>query len=145
MGMTSTRFPLIQKNRQSRLATDEETVSLRDQILSDAEYFATQRIEETGQQIETMFADAKAQIENWWQERREQDEQQLMQIRDDGFKLGFDEGKEQAEFEVHSQWESMLTEAKSILDSAYETKEQIILRSRAFPSRAKCSNCRENH
>ena len=32
-----------------------------------------------------------------------QDEQKLMQIRDDGFKLGFDEGKEQAEFEVHSQ------------------------------------------
>ncbi len=55
-----------------------------------------------------------------------------MQIRDDGFKLGFDEGKEQAEFEVHSQWESMLTEAKSILDSAYETKEQIILEAEPF-------------
>ena len=111
---------------------DEETVSLRDQILSDAEYFATQRIQETGQQIETMFADAKTQIENWWQERREQDEQLLIQIRDDGFKLGFDEGKEQAEFEVHSHWESMLTEAKSILDSAYETKEQIILEAEPF-------------
>lgn len=111
---------------------DEETVSLRDQILSDAEYFAKQRIHETGQQIETMFANANAQIESWWQERREQDEQQLSQIRHDGFKLGFDEGKELAELEVHRHWETMLTEAKSILDSAYETKEQIIQEAEPF-------------
>ncbi|BBH20875.1 hypothetical protein Back11_22200 [Paenibacillus baekrokdamisoli] len=111
---------------------DGETISLRDQILSDAEYFATQRIQETGQQIETMFDEAKLQVESWWQERREQDEHQLEQIREDGFKLGFEEGKARAELEVHAEWEAMLTEAKAILDSAYETKEQIILEAEPF-------------
>lgn len=111
---------------------DEETVSLRDQILSDAESFAKQRIQETGDQIEVMYGDAKAQIEAWWEERREQDTELLDQIRQDGYQLGYDEGAAQARQEVQEQWQSMLVEARAILDSAYETKEQIILEAEPF-------------
>ncbi|MFC0328782.1 FliH/SctL family protein [Paenibacillus sepulcri] len=111
---------------------DEETISLRDQILSDAEEFAKQRIDESSQQIEAMYQEANDQIDGWWLERRLQDEQQLAQIREEGFRQGHSEGKEQAEEEVRAHWESMLTEAKSILDSAYQTKEQIIQESEPF-------------
>lgn len=111
---------------------DEETVTLRDQILSDAESFAKQRIQETGEQIEIMHADAKAQIEAWWEERRKQDTELLGQIRQDGYQLGYEEGASQAKQEVQEQWESMLIEARSILDSAYEMKEQIILEAEPF-------------
>lgn len=110
----------------------EETISLRDQILNDAEYFANQRIQETGEQIETMYAEATSQIDQWWLERRLQDEETMERIREDGHRLGFQEGKEQAEADVRSQWESMLTEAKAILDSSYEMKEQIIQEAEPF-------------
>ncbi|NBD22470.1 FliH/SctL family protein [Paenibacillus glycinis] len=109
-----------------------ETVSLRDQILNDAEQFANQRIQETGEHIETMYADATAQIDQWWLERRLQDEETMASIRREGYELGFQEGKAQAEAEVRAQWEAMLTEAKSILDSSYETKEQIIQEAEPF-------------
>jgi flagellar assembly protein FliH len=111
---------------------DEETLSLRDQILTDAEQFAKQRIEETGEQIEAMYRNANEQIEHWWLERRAEDEKQREEIRNDGFSLGYGEGIIQAEQEVRAQWESMLTEAKSILDSAYQMKEQIIQESEPF-------------
>ncbi|MBW7473300.1 flagellar assembly protein FliH [Paenibacillus oenotherae] len=111
---------------------DEETISLRDQILSDAEQFAKQRIQETGAQIEVMYSDAKSQIEAWWEERREQDTELLGLIRQDGYQLGYDEGFDQAKQEVQEQWEAMLIEARSILDSAYETKEQIIMEAEPF-------------
>ncbi|QHW30069.1 flagellar assembly protein FliH [Paenibacillus rhizovicinus] len=118
--------------QEAPVGPSEETVSLRDQILDDAEQFANQRIQETGEQIETMYADATAQIDQWWLERRLQDDETMERIRHDGYQLGFEEGKAQAEAEVRAQWESMLTEARSILDSSYETKEQIIQEAEPF-------------
>ncbi|SEN31828.1 FliH/SctL family protein [Paenibacillus sp. OV219] len=109
-----------------------ETISLREQILDDAEEFANQRIQETGEQIETMYEDANAQIDQWWLERRLQDEQLQEQIRQDGYSQGYQEGRDAATSEVYAQWEVMLTEAKAILDSAYETKEQIIQEAEPF-------------
>ncbi|GGD68393.1 FliH/SctL family protein [Paenibacillus nasutitermitis] len=113
-------------------AADEETISLRDQILTDAESFAKQRIEESSEQIEEMFKQANDQIDGWWLERRLQDEELMEQIRRDGFQQGHEEGRQNAEQEVRAQWETMLTEARSILDSAYQTKEQIIQESEPF-------------
>lgn len=111
---------------------DEETISLQQQILNDAELVAKQRLEETGQQIEAMFADANEQINQWWQERREQDLEQFEQIRSEGYQQGYTEGKTESEQEVWQQWETALTEAKAILDSAYQTKEQIIQEAEPF-------------
>lgn len=111
---------------------DADTISLRDQILSDAEHFATQRLQEAGEQIEAMYTEAKSQIDSWWQERREQDLLHMEQVRQDGFELGYDEGRAQAEYEARQQWETMLTEAKAILDSAYVMKEQIIREAEPF-------------
>ncbi|WP_090976540.1 FliH/SctL family protein [Paenibacillus sp. CF384] len=109
-----------------------ETLTLRDQILGDAEQFAMQRIQETGEQIEAMHAEANAQIDQWWLERRLQDEQLMEQIHQEGFQQGYQEGKAQAEADVQAHWEVMLTEARSILDSAYDTKEQIIQEAEPF-------------
>ncbi|AZN40852.1 FliH/SctL family protein [Paenibacillus albus] len=109
-----------------------ETISLRDQILDDAEEFANQRIQETGEQIETMYEAANAQIDQWWLERRLQDEQLQEHIRQDGYTQGYQEGRDAATSEVYAQWEVMLTEARAILDSAYETKEQIIQEAEPF-------------
>lgn len=117
---------------QVSVGPSAETISLRDQILEDAEEFAKQRIQETGEQIETMYADANAQIDQWWLERRLQDEELQEQIRQDGYSHGYQEGKDAATAEVYAQWEVMLTEARAILDSAYETKEQIIQEAEPF-------------
>lgn len=109
-----------------------ETITLRDQILGDAEAFANQRLRETGEQIEAMFAEANEQIDQWWLEKRLQDEETMERIRSEGYALGFEDGKARAEAEVRAQWEAMLTEAKAILDSSYETKEQIIQEAEPF-------------
>ncbi|WP_308639244.1 FliH/SctL family protein [Paenibacillus silvisoli] len=110
----------------------EETLLLRDQILEDAEHLANQRIHETGEQIESMFAQASAQIDQWWLERRLQDEELTNHIQQESYQQGYLEGKAQAEADVNAQWEAMLIEAKAILDSAYESKEQIIQEAEPF-------------
>lgn len=121
-----------QEDAAGPVGPDEDTVSLRDQILSDAELFAQQRIQESSEQVEAMYQSAAEQIDNWWLERRLQDEEQREQIRREAFELGHSEGKSQAEQEVRLHWEAMLTEARSILDSAYRMKEQIIQESEPF-------------
>lgn len=114
------------------IGPDEETVSLRDQILNDAELFAKQRLAETAEQIEAMYAEAQEQIERWWQERRDADLQHYEQVRQEGYQVGYDEGKAESLQEVTEQWTLALTEARAILDAAYSMKEQIIQEAEPF-------------
>ncbi|MBB3109390.1 flagellar assembly protein FliH [Paenibacillus phyllosphaerae] len=111
---------------------DEETVSLRDQIINDAESFAKQRMEEAAQEIQGMYEAANAEIEQWWQERRELDLQHFEQMRSDGYQQGYNEGRTEAEEEIRQQWETSLSEAKTILEGAYRMKEEIIQEAEPF-------------
>ncbi|MUT66352.1 FliH/SctL family protein [Paenibacillus sp. NEAU-GSW1] len=118
---------------------DEETISLREQILNDAQSFAEERLREAGKQCEQMIADTEAQIDAWWLEKRLEDEQMAQVSREDGYKQGFMEGSEQAQAELHQQWEQKLVEASAILKSGYEMREQIIQEAEPFLVELSCA------
>lgn len=111
---------------------DEETISIRDQIITDAQSFAEERIREAGEQCEQMIADTEARIDAWWLEKRLEDESFSQASREEGYKQGYAEGREQAEQSLQQQWESRLEEANAILKAAYEMREQIIQEAEPF-------------
>ncbi|MCM3625951.1 FliH/SctL family protein [Paenibacillus glycanilyticus] len=111
---------------------DEETISIRDQIISDAQTFAEERIREAGEQCEQMIADTEARIDAWWLEKRLEDETLSQASREAGFEQGYAQGQEQAEQDLKKEWESRLEEANAILKSAYEMREQIIQEAEPF-------------
>ncbi|MFX3631320.1 MAG: FliH/SctL family protein [Candidatus Pristimantibacillus sp.] len=118
---------------------DEETISLRDQIISDAQQFAEERIRDAGQQCEQMLADAESQIESWWLEKRLEDEAATQASHETGYERGFAEGSEQAAVQLQQEWEHQLAEASTILKSAYDMREQIIQEAEPFLVELSCA------
>ncbi|GLX68480.1 FliH/SctL family protein [Paenibacillus glycanilyticus] len=111
---------------------DEETISIRDQIISDAQTFAEERIREAGEHCEQLIADTEAQIDNWWLEKRLEDETLSKSSQEAGFEQGYAAGREHAELALQQEWENRLEEANAILKSAYEMREQIIQEAEPF-------------
>jgi len=140
-------FHLYQKENEQGAFTeepqepqpDEETISLRDQILGDAKAAADARVQEAAEECEKMLADAQAQIEVWWLEKRNEDEQLRAQQQEAGYQEGIQNGLAQAEAQVRSEWEQSLLEAASILKDAYHTREKIIQEAEPFIIELSCS------
>ncbi|MFF2482652.1 FliH/SctL family protein [Paenibacillus sp. NPDC058071] len=118
---------------------DQETVSLRDQILTDAKAFAEEQVREAGRQSEQMLAEAEEQIDAWWLEKRLQDEEALQASKEEGFAQGIAEGSEQARQQLQQEWQQKLEEASAILKAAYEMREQIIQESEPFLVELSCA------
>jgi len=124
---------------QAEPGPDEETVALRDQILQDAEYFAENRLRETAQECEKMLADAQAQIDVWWLEKREADELASAEARTSGYEQGFAEGTSASEAQLRESWESKIAEAADVLKHAYASREQIIQEAEPFLVELSCA------
>ncbi|MCR2805010.1 FliH/SctL family protein [Paenibacillus soyae] len=118
---------------------DEETLSLRDQILEDAQAFAENRLRETAQDCEKMLADAEAHIEVWWLQKRAEDEQTVEAARKAGFEQGYSEGAAASEADLHEQWRSKLEEASEVLKLAYSSRAQIIQEAEPFLVELSCA------
>jgi len=118
---------------------DATTISLRDQILSDAMSTAEERISEAADECEKLLEDANAQIEVWWLEKRNEDETLQKKHQEEGHQQGYQSGKVQAQQEVRAEWEQNLEEASSILKDAYRTREQIIQEAEPFIVELSCS------
>lgn len=118
---------------------DEETITLRDQILEDAQQFAETRLREAAQECEKMLADAEAQIDVWWLEKRSEDEHASEAARQAGYEQGYAEGAAASEAELQEKWQAKLYEASDVLKLAYTTREQIIQEAEPFLVELSCS------
>ncbi len=118
---------------------DESVLSLRDQILQDAEQFAATRLQEATEESEKLLTDAQQEIDVWWLQKREEDEAAAAASKEEGYELGYTEGRAQAEQAVHLEWAQKLSEAAEILKSAYAMREQIIQEAEPFLVDLSCS------
>ncbi|MFC4775396.1 FliH/SctL family protein [Paenibacillus sp. GCM10023252] len=111
---------------------DEETISLRDQILADAKQFAEEQVRAASEQSEQQLKQAEEDISAWWEERRSQDEFVIVTAQQDGYSQGYADGQAAAEADLKAQWEHRLAEASGILQTSYQMREQIIQESEPF-------------
>ncbi|MNW30494.1 flagellar assembly protein H [compost metagenome] len=114
----------------------EET---RKQMLADAKEFAEEQVRAASEEAEQLLADARAQIEAWWNERRQQDEHLIEAVKSEGFSQGFEEGKTEAQNTLQSKIEEMMSEASSVLQQAYTEKERIIQEAEPFLVELSCA------
>ena len=118
---------------------DEETISLRDQIIDDAKAFAQSRIQEAAVECDKMLKDANEQIEVWWLEKRNQDEQVRQEVRQISYEEGYQEGLVAAQKEIAEKWQKDIEEASAVLKDAYQIREQIILEAEPFIVQLTCT------
>lgn len=114
------------------LAKDKELSQLRDSILSDAKNFAEEEVRSATQEAERMLEEARSTIDNWWSERRSDDEHLRETLRQEAYNQGYQEGIKQAEEEIQAAYEIKISESAEILQQAYLAKEQIIQEAEPF-------------
>lgn len=109
-----------------------EVLAMKEQILQDAEAVAEQEVRQAMQESAALRESAEAEIERWWQERREMDRQAEEEAAQKGFEAGLVQGQAQAEAQVLEQYDGLIGEAKTVLEQAYDMKRQIIQESEPF-------------
>jgi len=122
-----------------RALADAEYIAAKEQLMRDAEAFAEEHIRQAAEEAERLREQAHAEIEDWWQMRRLDDEHHLEQTKEQGFQQGYDEGLVQAEAAVQAQYNEMLAQAKSILEQSFQSKELIIQEAEPFLLELSCA------
>ncbi|MFD0616712.1 FliH/SctL family protein [Paenibacillus sp. GCM10027629] len=118
---------------------EAEYARIRKQIMDEAAVVAEEEVRHASQEAERIVEAARAEADQWWQERRQEDEQLIEISKLDGFERGYQEGIEQAQEATRQQVEQMLAEAKAILEQAYLAKDQIIQEAEPFLVNLSCA------
>ncbi len=109
-----------------------DATSLKKQILDDAEAFASEQIEEAKRECALIRQETESDIASWWESKRAEDVEIANASKQVGFDEGYREGVAQAESALRKEYDDMLAEARSILESSYKLKQQIIQESEPF-------------
>ena len=126
------KYPVIEQldeqdeQEVAPIGPDEETLRLKEQIIEDAKKFAASRIQDAASECEKMLVDAQAQIELWWLEKRNEDEQVREAVRQAAYEEAFEQGLVAANQEMEKKWKNDINEAAAIVADTYQTREQII-------------------
>ncbi|GGF80327.1 hypothetical protein GCM10010912_26750 [Paenibacillus albidus] len=113
----------------------EET---RKQMLKDAQEFAEEQVRNASLEAETIVESARAEAEEWWRQRREQDEHLVEAVKSEAFQEGYQEGVSQAEIEMRQKISEMMEEARTVLQEAYKAREVIIQEAEPFLVELSC-------
>ncbi len=95
-------------------------------LIIDAKEEAALIIQQAKKQSKEIIEKEKSNISNWWDEKRAEDCSIIERVKKEGYNEGFSEGKIRAEDEANQQFQSMIKQAKKILEESYIIKEQII-------------------
>ncbi len=116
-----------------------ELQELKEQLLQDAQTFAEEQVRAAMDEAAAVREQAQTEIQQWWNEQRENDEQLQVQLKDDGFRQGYENGLKESEEHLREQYNEMLQEASQILDQAYRLKQQIIQEAEPFLIQLSCA------
>lgn len=127
-----------QKSQQDIISELEEVQILKNQMVQDAELAAEQIIIHAKQEVEKLNNQALSEIETWWDERRQQDQEIIEQSRQIGHQTGFEEGTIAAEIQVNESYTGMIIEAQNILEQSYDMHRKTILDAEIFLLEMSC-------
>jgi flagellar assembly protein FliH len=134
--------PAVEPGAEERAQAQSEIAyaqQLKEQIIKDAEQFAQSLIAKAQDEARKMLDAARAEIDEWWQEKRAQDEEVTEQAKRQGMDQGYREGWNQAEAEVAEKYRQMLDEARRILQEAEEQKLRTIFEAEPFLIELSCA------
>jgi flagellar assembly protein FliH len=116
----------------------EEAEQARKQMLKDAKEFAEGQVRDASVEAESIVDAAKAEVEEWWRQRREQDEHLIEAVKSEAHQQGYLEGVQQAEEEMRQKLAEMMEEARAVLQEAYKARGVIIQEAEPFLVELSC-------
>ncbi|CAH1193662.1 hypothetical protein PAECIP111892_01284 [Paenibacillus auburnensis] len=116
----------------------EEAEQTRRQMLKDAQEFAEGQVRNASLEAENIVESARTEAEEWWRQRREQDEHLIEAVKSEAFQQGYQEGLTQAEHDMAQKMAEMMEEARNVLQEAYRARDVIIQEAEPFLVELSC-------
>lgn len=116
----------------------EEAEQARKQMLMDAKEFAEGQVRDASREAESIVEAARAEAEEWWSQRREQDEHLVEAVKSEAYQQGYQEGVQRAEEEMQRKLAEMMEEARAVLQEAYRARDVIIQEAEPFLVELSC-------
>lgn len=110
----------------------DKLYGMKDQILKDAEELAEAQIRDAMEEAAGIRAQADDEIRDWWEAKRQEDEEIIRLAREDAQSEGLRIGTDQAHAQVREEYGSMIEEARSVLEQSYRLKREIIQEAEPF-------------
>jgi len=109
-----------------------ESERIAEQLVEDAKTAAEQLLQNASAEASRMMNEASEQVERWWDERRLEDMRVVEESRQSGYEAGYGEGLRQAEAEISEKYESLLQEARHLVEEAHLVKERVVSEAEPF-------------
>ncbi|WP_379126524.1 FliH/SctL family protein [Paenibacillus sp. sgz500958] len=116
----------------------EEAERFRKQMLRDAQEFAEGQVRDASREAEQILERTRIEAEQWWLERREQDEHLVEAVKSEAYQQGYQEGVSKAEEDMRLKIAEMMEEARAVLSEAYRAREVIIQEAEPFLVELSC-------
>jgi len=108
-------------------------------IIEDAELVAEECITRARMESEDIRARAEQEIAAWWEQRRSEDEAIRSRAFEEGYRQGLEAGRTDAERAVRAENESLISEARALLERAHRRKREIIQEAEPFLIELSCA------
>lgn len=89
----------------------------------------TDKAEQRARAIETS---AEEQISQWWEENQQKFEDMSIEVREQAFQQGFEQGLVEAKAQIEQEYHEKIAQAEQLLQSAFEQKDAIISEAEPF-------------
>ncbi|MDH4617191.1 FliH/SctL family protein [Brevibacillus sp. AY1] len=118
----------LQKNQEILNQAEIEAKT----IVQDAEETAQTILRQASEQAEQLKQQAMQEIELWWQQKREEADTLFQEVKESAYQSGFVDGRSEGHRQAYEEETDAVTQARSILEQAYTTKEQIVAEAEPF-------------
>jgi len=109
-----------------------QSEAIAQQVIDDAKTAAEELLQSAADEAKRILNEASAQVETWWDERRLEDLRVVEESRQSGYEAGYREGLRQSETEMFEKYDSLLQEARHLVEEAHHVKERVISEAEPF-------------
>ena len=109
-----------------------QSEAIAQQVIDDAKTAAEELLQSAADEANRILNEASAQVETWWDERRLEDLRVVEESRQSGYEAGYREGLRQSETEMFEKYDSLLQEARHLVEEAHHVKERVISEAEPF-------------
>lgn len=110
----------------------QEWLMEKQRLMEEAHEEAEKILRQAQEQADDLMQRTHQEVEAWWLERREEDEQLKREAHDEGYRLGFQQGQAQGYEEGWEQQQQIILQAQQVLEDAYQEKQNTFREAEPF-------------
>ncbi|MFE1625575.1 flagellar assembly protein FliH [Brevibacillus reuszeri] len=134
--LSVTPVPLKTEESSERLQENIQIINQAEieakTIIEDAEETAQKILQQATEQAELLREQVQEEINQWWEQKRVEAASLFQQVQEEAAREGYEAGYEDGKRQAYEEKVEAITKARTLLEEAYNEKQQIIAEAEPF-------------